>query len=149
MRHGRRPALLALALLGAFALGRGSGGDPVTAPLDTPALREAARLERTLDALEAELHVGAARVNEQAELQRRHERVSALQCASASAQLEEGARLSRKAAERHQRLREARREAPLPKPAPSTEIIEEGGGEAQLVPDRSLHGERMAAMRTP
>lgn len=94
IRAALRPGVLMLALLVAFLGGRWSVRHSRAQGIDTPAIRDAAELERSLVDLEANLELGQSLVAHQTELKRRHERVSALACAAANGQQADSKRLA-------------------------------------------------------
>ncbi len=77
----------ALALGGAFALGRWSNRPQPMRPIDSPAIRKATQLEHELDVVESRLAASAGWVMEGQDLRRRHQHVSILQCENAKMQL--------------------------------------------------------------
>jgi hypothetical protein len=95
-----RPSGALAALVAVFVLGRLSTTHPARPTVDTPALREAVEVDRSLSDLEAKLTEGEQWVVENTELKRRHERVSALACTAAVAQKDDAVRLAREKAAR-------------------------------------------------
>ena len=100
----RRQVAGALALLGAFVLGRAGTGDTAHPAPDTPAVRDADALLHELDTIEARLQTSLGQVELMKELARRHEQVSALACVAAEEHAREGLELARRAQRRAWRL---------------------------------------------
>jgi hypothetical protein len=133
---GVRRSVLFLALGTAFVLGRLSSRQPIDhSSITTAATREAEQLGRSLDMLEARLTQGEALVMHQAELRRRHERVSALACTAAAAQQQDATRLARDKA-----MRASRRSTS----APAADGDGDGDDTASNEPP-SLQGHALAA----
>ena len=94
--------------------------------VETPSLRDARELERSLGLLEARLLQGESWVEEQSDLKRRHEQVSALACESAELHARDSARVAINA-RRNALRREAAAavaldeddESPLPEQSPA------------------------------
>lgn len=117
-RRLRRIALGSGMLLGAFLAGRADRLAASPPAPDTPAIREAKALHDSLDTLEAQLNQSHAWVAHQAEMARRHLKVSAVVCEVASEHAREALELAERQARRN---RQRQRAAKAPPAAPAAE----------------------------
>ncbi len=132
LRAKRRPLARylasALVVAAAFAFGRWSAREASPRKLDTPAVRQAARLEREVDAVEARLAAGQGWAMEGEDLRRRHQHVSELQCENAKMQLAISARLHAAELRKRARLR-AVAESEIARPPTPPAADPAGGGD--------------------